>query len=215
MIKKGLIVAFTALVLITSSVAVAKEQEPHFSAGIKVGMHWFIDDTVKDVYGNTGTMFFAGSFGWKIVDDFELDAELGYATTYGRGMAPNGGKTDQHYRLDEGPAQLGFLYRFNFVPEQIIVPYIGAGGNYEYYFEARVKNAWHKAGGKFGYHGRAGLQLLLDGIEKRASANMQTQYSIENTYFVYEFQYNNTDGFGAEGIDLSNYSHTLGILLEF
>lgn len=214
--KKVLIVAFTIATLCISSIVWAKD--PNFTGGIKVGMLWLQDkEYVQKVYGNTGVMFYSGFFSWKMIDDFELDAEIGYASALGRGVTPkNEAKTNQRYRLDMGPAQLGLIYRFNYVPEQIIVPYLGAGGNYMYYFEARVKESWHKSGGLFGYHGRAGLQVLLNNIEKRASSNLKNQYGIDNSYLFYEFQYNVTDNFTPnKGLDLSNFTHTLGVLIEF
>ncbi len=188
----------------------------NFSAGFHFGLGFFNDDDVKDVYGEKAVPYYALEVGWKMVHEFELHAELAYWWDQGRGIANDGTKTNEKYKLHMAPAELGLLYRFNFVYDQIIVPYIGASGVYSYFLEERLESSWKKRGAKYGIAGKAGLMILLDNAEKRASGHLERNWGINNTYLVYHFKYVILNDFEEDkGLDLSNMQHTFGITFEF
>ena len=192
------------------------ESPINFTAGFKFGIGFFLSDDTMDVYGEKGVPFYGVEAGWKMVHELELHAEMGYWWDQGRGIASDGSRTNEKYKLHMAPAELGLIYRFNFVYDQIIVPYIGASGIYSYFLEERLESSWKTRGALWGVAGKAGLMILLDSAEKLASSKMEGDWGINSTYLVYNFKYNYLNDFDdRKGIDLSSHIHTLGILFEF
>ena len=192
------------------------ESPIHFSAGFKFGLAFPAGDEMQDVYGTKGIPFYSIEAAWKMVHELELHAEMSYWWEQGRGVAEGGKKTNEKYKIHIAPAELGLIYRFNFVNDQIVVPYIGGGGIYSYYMEERLESSWKRRGGKWGVAGKAGLMLLLDNAEKKASGALEREWKINNTYLIYSFKYSYLNNFDEKaGLDLSNQMHTLGVLFEF
>ena len=68
-----------------------------------------------------------------------------------------------------------------------------------------------------GYHGRAGLQLLLDNMDPRAAGNLYTDYGIFHTYLFFEAQYIRAMVSDLDGVsvNLGGTSYLAGLLFEF
>jgi hypothetical protein len=114
------------------------------------------------------------------------------------------------------PVEVGLLYRFNFVYDQPVVPYLGVAGVYSYFLEERLDSSWKKRGGVWGVAGNGGFMILLDKAEKRAAGLMERDSGINSTYLIYNFKYSLLNDFDeTSGLDLTNQQHTIGVLLEF
>jgi len=205
---------------IAEAYAVEKAQEevvkPHASFGFMAGAHLMADENWKEVYGDTPVFYFGLSLSLKLIADLELWGEVGYSVDEGKGVTQTGGSTAEKYRIHVVPGSAGLLYRLKFFEDQLVVPFLGGAANYYYFYESRMESSDKIDGGKWGYCGLGGLQLLLDKADRRASNAMKTEYGIDNTYLFYEFRYTVIDDWGEEeGMDLSSQMHMLGLLFEF
>ncbi len=190
--------------------------KPHASFGFFGGAHIMASEEWEEVYGNTPVFYFGFSLGLKLIADLEMWGEVGYSVDEGKGVTQTGAGTAERYRIHVVPGSAGLLYRFKFFEEQLVVPFVGGAVNYYYFYEGRLESSEKVDGGKWGYSGEAGLQLLLDQADRRASNAMKSEYGIDNTYLFYEFRYTVVDDWGEEeGLDLSSQMHMLGLLFEF
>jgi hypothetical protein len=182
-----------------------------------VGMLFFNDEQFKNVYGDKGLAFYNMNASWKMIDDFELLGSLGYAYAEGHGISPDdGSKTSERYQLHFAPAALGLAYRFNFVLDQPVVPYLGAAGQFAYWYEGKMDSGTKWRSYNYGACGFGGVMFLLDNIEKRASGLLEAEWGINNSYLFYEYRYSWLNNFDQEDIiDLSSNLHSIGVMLEF
>jgi len=226
----GTLGVVAAFLLVLGSVALAREteettpQDTHWGESpmwgtwsINLGMKFFENIHYKDVYGSSGIAFYNMNASYKIIKDFELVGGIGYGFSEGRGVAPDTGeRTAEKYKLHVAPGTLGFLYRFNFVLDQPVVPYVGAAGMLSYWMEERVHTSWKRKSYNYGALGNGGLMFLLDKLEKRASGLMEAQWGINNSYVFLEYRYDWLNNFGQKDIiDLNASFYSAGILLEF
>lgn len=187
------------------------------SWGFNIGMMFFTADDYQKVYGDKGIAFYNMNAGVKLVHELELIGSLGYGFAEGRGVSPaDDSKTSEKYKLHIAPAGLGLLYRFNFVLDQPVVPYLGGQGLASYWFEEKLDSSWKRRSYNYGAAGIGGLMFLLDNLEKRASGALESEWGINNTYLFYEFRYSYLSNFDSEDIvDLSSHFHSLGLMFEF
>ena len=190
--------------------------KPHASFSFFAGAHVMQDENWEKVYGNTPVFYFGLSLGLKLVADLELWGEAGYSVDEGKGVTESGASTAEKYRIHLVPVSAGLLYRLKFFEDQLIVPFLGGAVHYYYFYEGRLESSEKVDGGKWGYSGLGGLQLLLDKADRRASNALKMDYGIDNTYLFYEFRYTVVDDWGEEqGLDLSSMIHMAGLLFEF
>jgi hypothetical protein len=85
------------------------------------------------------------------------------------------------------------------------------------YYKEEVQDQSTVRGSVDGYHGRGGLQLLLDGIDPSASTSMYLDYGVFHTYLFFEAEYIratvNTVTSGS--VNLGGTSWLAGLLFEF
>jgi len=225
--KRAAVAACLAVLALwlSGGVAAAQEnQDVHWgespitgSFSFHAGLMFFNEKDFRDVYGNRGMVFYNGNVGWKIIPQLELLGSIGYGFSEGRGISPlTEEKTDEWYKLHYAPGALGLTYRFNFVLDQPVVPYLGVSGALAYWMEERMQSGWKRRGYLYGMHGAAGLMFLLDKLEPRASGALESMWGINNSYLFYEYRYSYMNDFErADTIDLSSQFHSLGIMFEF
>ena len=68
-----------------------------------------------------------------------------------------------------------------------------------------------------GYHARAGLQLLLDGIDQSAANSLYLDYGVYHTYLFLEAEYTRAmvDTVSGGSVNLGGTSWLGGFLFEF
>ncbi len=216
-----------ALVGLSGSRAFAQEppqNDPHwlesprrFTTGFDVGMIFPSDEDFQDIYGKKGDAIYTLRAGWRIFHELEINAGLSYAWFEGRGLSASGDKTHEKFKIHMAPAELGLVYRFAFVPDQVLVPYVGAMGLYGYWFEEKLDSSCKNRGLNAGVGAQAGLMILLDNADKRSAGRLESKWGINNTYLCYHFRYYQLDDFkdSDEIVDLSSQIHTAGILFQF
>jgi hypothetical protein len=108
--------------------------------------------------------------------------------------------------------ETNFAYRMDYWDGKYVVPYIKVGVDYVFYRE-NTKGDVTK-GLKWGAHGVAGLQLpLAQFFDEVAMAD--AEYGLNDMSFTFEAQYQWIDDFGGNGLDLSGWLFSIGVLFTF
>jgi hypothetical protein len=191
-------------------------ERPRWSLEIKAGNFYPDIDNWETFYGNKKVTHYAGSLAYKILRTLEAGIEVGYIRDKGRGFAPQAGILAGNVTYEIAPVQAFILFRGVFSEEQWLVPYAGGGWTRIYYRE-KIENQGIARGSTDGYHGRAGIQLLLDGIDASAANSLYLEYGVEHTYVFVEAQSITAkidDATGAS-VNLGGVSYLAGLLFEF
>jgi hypothetical protein len=216
------IILSLVMLLIMPAVVPAAEPIPHWSLEIKGGYFYPDIENWKTFYGDDKTWHYAGSLAYKVLRQVEVGVEAGYIKDRGLASAPQNskffgiqtltGRVD--YQLV--PLNIFVLFRGVFSEKQWLVPYVGGGWTRMYYQE-KIEDQGTVRGSVNGYHGRAGIQLLLDDIDARAANNMFLDYGIQHTYLFFETQYTRAMINDVNGVsmNLGGTSYLGGVLFEF
>jgi hypothetical protein len=216
-IKKLFLLALFALLLPSLATAAdPAEERPHWSIEVKGGDFSPAIDNWDTYYGSKKMWHVAGAVGYKVLRQLEVGIEGGMMRDHGRGLAPLNGIITGNVDYTLWPLNAFVLYRAVFSERQWIVPYAGGGWTRMFYRE-KIELQETVKGSADGYHGRAGIQILLDNADTSASNNLFLDFGIRHTYLFAEAEYmkvNVTDLFG-NSLDLGGTSILGGLLFEF
>jgi hypothetical protein len=202
--------SLTLILLLASAQAVADER-PRWSFELKGGtFHSAIDDW-GDFYDDDRMTHYGLGFAYKLLRQFEVGVEAGYRSDRGRGFAPGHGAVAGNVRYQLLPMHVTATLRAVFYEDQWLVPYVGAAtGRYSY--RVTIEGQDRQSGGTDGTLYRAGVQLLLDRLDRRAAFNMRRHYGIDNTYLFFEARESEAE---IDGSDLGGTAYLGGLLFEF
>ena len=165
----------------------------------------------KRYYGSDAMNHFALAVGYMPLRALELGAEIGYDHDEGRGLLPTSGALggDVSYTLE--PAHVYLILRGVFARGQWLIPYAGGGWTRAYYSQ-KVATQQDNKGHADGWNARAGLQVLLDPLDKKSADDLKNSFGIDHTYLTLEVQ-----KFSAEidGTELGGKSYLLGVRIEY
>jgi hypothetical protein len=216
MIKRLLII--TALVLIPALARAADPllDQPRWSLEVKGGAFYPDIDNWEAFYGSKRTGHFAGSLAYKIFRYLEVGVEGGYSSDSGQGFALQHAVQTGKVKYEIAPLQAFILFRGVFTENQLLAPYAGGGWTRIFYRET-VENQDVIRGSADGYHGRAGLQLLLDTIDASAANSFYMDFGVHHTYLFVEAEYIRamTDDANGVSVNLGGTSYLAGFLFEF
>jgi len=189
---------------------------PHWSVELKGG--WFYPDIEnwETYYGRDNTWHYAGSLAYKLTRQLEIGVDGGFIKDQGQGSGAISGTVTGRVDYELFPLQAFVLLRGVFSKNQWIVPYAGGGWTRMFYRE-KTEGQGTARGTADGYHGRAGLQLLLDEADTSASRNLRSDFGISHTYLFFETLYSRAminDLTGAS-VNLGGTSYLMGLLFEF
>lgn len=184
------------------------------SVGLSYGQLEPASDEWKEIYDDDRISTYRVSLGYRFHPTVSVEIGGGYLTKDGKGKTVTGKETGVKTTFYEAPVDITLLYRMNYFDDQIIVPYIGGGVSYNYYWE-KVKDGKELKGGMRGHHATGGLQLLLDNIDRRSAFDLEEDYGIENTYLTIGATHSVIDDFGKEDVDLGGWNYNVGLLFEF
>jgi hypothetical protein len=211
--------AFCTLFLFSAIVADASEpalDRPSWSVEVKGGQFYPAIDYWKDYYGDDHTWQVAGSVAYKVLRWAEIGIEGGMIEDRGAGFAPVNNVLTGRVTYQLYPAHAYLLLRGVFTEEQWIVPYVG-GGYTRLFYREKIEGQETVKGAVNGYHGRAGLQFLLDDLDRKSANNLFLSFGIVHTYLTFEVQLTkaliDTPSLGS--IDLGGASYLAGLLFEF
>lgn len=177
----------------------------------KGGVFHSADKQWPDFYGNDRFPAYALSLGYMLFRQLEVGMEAGYLADEGKGFAPLHGTLAGKLKYHLYPLHLNMTLRGAFSPDQWLVPYIGVGiSRYSYRVETEQQS--DITGSLNGYQYRAGLQLLMDNLEKSSAYNLDRSFGIVNTYFFLEAQQLEVN---SDNSDLGGTAYLGGIRFEY
>ena len=234
MFRRLLILVTLALCALHAAAGSASAQEKpkrewqggpfHMTASLKGGGFLPSESTLESYYGKgsyyisvrVGVLAEHKAFGqtgsWTLPGTLGLNLEGGFYRATGREttIAPF-----PELALIMMPATLGIEYGFRFSEEQLIVPYVGAGGAAAY-FKETVKLIPEDVvdGGRFGWFAEVGLRLNIDRFDRAAERAFTHSVGVRNTFIDVRARYHAIDGFDR-GIDLSGLVFDGGFTFDF
>ncbi len=215
--KKTILILSLLFLLPASALAADQSEErPHWSLELKGGIFTPALPGFKEFYGSKSTDEFGGTLAYKIIRQVELGIEGEYVRAGGQGFAPLHGFTAGHVTYELFPLNVFALVRGVFSENQVVVPYAG-GGFTRMYYDEKVDLQGSVRGHADGYHGRAGLQFLLDGLDSSAANSFYLDYGVFHTYFFIEAEYSRVMANTVSGgsVNLGGTSYLAGLLFEF
>jgi hypothetical protein len=184
-----------------------------------------------DYFGNGSHLLSAIEFDWQIlhkIGSVGVGVGIGYFSV--TGTAPLGTMTGQlsgdTSNLRVVPASLSLVYRFDYLLETRnwpIVPYGKLGLDYAYWQitdgngEIATDAMGNRGrGGTLGWHGSAGLALILDWLDPDAARDFDSDLGVNHTALTFEFSHADISGLGQAGrLHLGDTTWAVGLLLEF
>jgi hypothetical protein len=201
------------LIITLSSVADAKELSPQFyTFEFKFGEFIPTDSSTKGFLTTCCNDQY--ELEWGLLFDSKYGIELGIGFMFEERNAvggTNGAVSQDRFNFMTFPIQNSFTFRADFKENQIIVPYVKAGPDYVL-FRENVRGAVTK-GIKYGLHGTAGLQILLEFMDQ--AWDMEKSWGVNDVYLTLEAEYAYINSFKSTGLDLSGWKFSGGFLFEF
>ncbi|MFH1358054.1 MAG: hypothetical protein ABII18_13090 [bacterium] len=175
---------------------------------------WFpTDSAMRDFVGLFPHAGGEVEFGYLLKNRFNFTVTGGFSYEGGNAIGlRSGGASGDSYALYLFPVRFDFIFRFDFKSDQLFLPYLRAGGDLVFFHERGTGN--NITNYKFGFHGGAGIGVLLDRIEQLGH-NLETVIGVNDIYFTFEVRYAYLNSFSTTGLDLSGFYPYMGVLFEF
>lgn len=185
-----------------------------FSFGLSYGQLDPSSDRWKEIYDSDRISNYRVSLGYRFNPSFGAEVGGGYLTKNGNGRTVTGVATGAGTTFQMAPVDMTIIYRLNYFPGQIIIPYVGGGVNYNLYWE-KITDGKELKGGMWGHHVTGGIQLLLDRLDKSSARSLKEDYRIDHTYLVIGATHFVINDFGGEDVDLGGWNYHTGLVFEF
>lgn len=218
--KRHLLAAILMLIPGLAHAADTRPNRPHWSLELKGGA--FLPETANwsRFYGSSYMGEYGGALSYKVHRQIELGLEGSYTRATGKGSvhgdAPENRAQASQVTHEQAPLSLFVLARGVFRENQWLVPYAGGGWTRMFYRQV-VKGQTSTRGSVNGYHARAGVQLLLDGLERGSADDLYADFGVHHTYLMLEGRYTRAMAVSIpEGsVNLGGVSCLGGFLFEF
>jgi len=185
----------------------------------------------QDFYGNGAKLLTQMEFDYEILHRFgtvAVGAGVGYFSATGTSPVasgtgqPSGDKST----FKVIPVSVSAIYRFDYFLEQRSFPLVPFGkvgldwgywqitdGNDEIATDGR---GGHARGGTLGWHGAAGLALVLDFIDPEAARDFDADMGVNHTSLVFQVTHADISGLGmSDRMHLGDTNWSLGIMFQF
>jgi len=167
------------------------------------------------VYGREAGILTEIHLRYQILPRVEVGGGVGFLIANGNGQTRSGESSDEDFTIMLLPLQLEGVYRFDFLPQQLLVPYVKAGADLWLYRETEDDDSRDWSGARGGFHAGAGLQLLLDRLDPEGAKNFMRSTGVKNSYIIVDARYANVDAFGSGDLDLSGWIIQAGLCFHF
>lgn len=213
------ILLIAVLLMLTPTLALAQEprpDRPHWSVELKGGVLFPDIDQWSTFYGNSYAGEFGGALAYKVERHLEVGIEGSYSHASGKGVQPSHGTESGEVTFERAPLNVFLLGRALVDEDQWLVPYAG-GGYTRMFYRADMKGQGTTKGSVDGFHARAGLEFLLDRLERDVAEGIYREYGVHHTYFFVEGRFIRAmaDTITGGSVNLGGTSCLGGILVEF
>lgn len=202
---------FLVSMLLLPAGAGMADERPKWSFEIKGGTFHSDIDEWSTYYEDNRFPHYALALGYKPLRPFEVGIEAGYRRDRGQGFAPVHGIVTGNVRYELLPVHLTATLRGIFYEDQWLVPYVGAAVG-RYYYRITIDDGERTSGNTNGVMYRAGVQLLLDRLDRSAALDIRRYFGIDNTYLFIEARESEAE---IDDTDLGGTSYLGGLLFEF
>ena len=194
-----------------------RPDRPHWSLELKGGAFFPGTADWSKYYGSSYTGEYGAALSYKVTRQLEVGLEGSYSKASGQGQQLEHAQVAGSATNEHAPLDLFVLARGIFTENQLLVPYVAAGYTRMFYRLEVADQTGTTQGSVNGYHGRAGLQLLLDGMDSEASKNLYLDTGIYHTYFFAEGKYTRAmaDTVSTGAVNIGGISCLGGFLFEF
>lgn len=143
-------------------------------------------------YDTETAVTFLLEYDWPVFKNMQsLSLNFSGGMAYARG---NGAFVDtsiglearEKYTLLFLPMGVGLTYKFKFISNQLLLPYINGSLNYNFLMEFREGFEAFKYLGIFGAHFSGGVSINLGWFERLASLQLDQEFGINNSYLTIE-----------------------------
>lgn len=210
--KQHFTLLFFLSVFLSSSSLQAKEiNSEHFTLETKVGFWIPTRSEVKNFFDPCCNPIGEVEFGYIYKNKFNVILGTGFTYLSGNAIGiTNAQPSGDKFNLMLFPVRLDFAFRFDFLPDQLLVPFLRAGIDSVIFRESSDNGTI--MGNKFGIHGSAGVALLLDKLGETSS---DYEDMINDVYLTFEGRYAHINSFSSTGLDLSGFYPYAGLLFQF
>lgn len=186
--------------------------DQHWAAQFQGGFYLPTDNVIDSFLGKCCNGMYKLTFGRLFQSRYEVNIGAGFmsegATAVG---AETGRESGERFNFTVVPISNSFVYRADYVENQLFVPYVDVGFDYMFFREnlqGDVTSGW-----KFGYHAGGGVQILMEWFD--TVADSMEEYGINDVYLTLEGKWTQIDNFGGGGLSFTGFVFSAGILFEF
>ena len=215
--RKQTITITITLLICTSAFAernLIEKTPQHFTLDVKAGLWFPTDSSTKGFVGNCCNFNGEVEFGYLFNNQINLAFASGFGYADGDAVSASSGTTSaDSFSLLMIPLRLSLIYRFDYKPQQLFVPYVRAGGD-AIVFREKTSGSSAITNVKYGGHVGAGVSILLDRFEE-IGTTLESEVGVNDVYLILEGRYSLLNNFGGSGLDLSGFYPYAGVLFEF
>lgn len=205
-------IAFTFLLLLPCSL-LAAEEETRWSVEMNMSLFQPEDDNWSTYYGSKRMPTLGVSFAYRLFHVVDIGASLDYGQDRGVGTLPISNIQSGTVKYSIIPIDVFALLRLKITESQWFVPYAG-GGYTRFSYHQSIVGQDSVKGAVNGYHARAGVQFLLDVLDKGAAKEMKRAYGANNSYLYFEVKRTRAEA-GTQPFQIGGYSFKSGLMIEF
>ncbi|HJV35082.1 MXAN_2562 family outer membrane beta-barrel protein [Geomonas sp.] len=212
---RKLLLAVLLTLIPALALAEQRPERPHWSLELKGGVLFPDVDRWSTFYGSSYTPEFGGSLAYKVTRQVEVGIEGSYSYATGKGGQLQHGTTAGEVTFDRAPLSVFVLARGVMDEDQWLVPYAG-GGYTRLFYRSDVTGQGTTKGSVNGFNARAGVEFLMDRLERDAAESLYRDFGLQHTYFFVEGRFIRAMGDTTGGsVNLGGTSCLGGFLFEF
>lgn len=154
--------------------------------------------TFEDIYSESTLPVLLGDYEWQLSSSYgrlglKFGSGLIFASGTGRFKTTNANRSaddlpEEKFTFITLPNQITAIYRFQYKDEQLIVPFIEGGGGYFAVTELRDDGKTPLFAGTFVTVAAGGLNILMDGLDRRSVRQLDTEYGINHVWLTLEYR---------------------------
>lgn len=180
----------------------------------RYGIFQVDDPNITRVMGDSGNEVLWLEIGPHIIPQVEVSAGVGWFQEIGNPILAGGGRSDDNVMLTALPVNASLNLRGDFWKHQPIVPSVGASLEAWNWRQEPYGGTSRIGGVKTGWSWNAGVQLLLDRIDKESASKLRVRTGIDDTYLTLTYR-EQTIGDANQGLVYSGKVFGIGLKLDY